>query len=95
MVVGVAVLGTTVLHAQTANSTQPHPPQRMKNKSMTSKRQACRWSSGVRHLGVAVLGVAVLGTAVLGVAVLGTVVLHPQPAFIRTAFDSRPTLLNA
>jgi hypothetical protein len=31
---------------------------------MTSKRQACRWSSGVGHLGVAVLGVAVLGTAV-------------------------------
>ena len=44
---------------------------------------------------MAVLGVAVVGTAVLGVAVLGTVVLHPQPAFIRTAFDSRPTLLNA
>ncbi len=62
---------------------------------MTSKRQACRWSSGVRHLGVVVLGVAVLGTAVLGVAVLGTAVLHPQPAFIRTAFGSRPTLLSA
>ena len=59
---------------------------------MTSKRQACRWSSGVRHLGVAVLGVAVLGTAVLGVAVLGIAVLHPKPASIRTAFWLTPPI---
>jgi hypothetical protein len=62
---------------------------------MTSKRQACQWSSGVRHLGVAVLGVAVLGTAVLDITVLGTAVLHPQLALIHTAFGSRPTLLSA
>jgi hypothetical protein len=68
----------------------PPSSQRMKSKSMATKRHACRWSSRVRHLGVAVLGVAVLGTAVLGAAVVGTAVLHPQPAFVRAALAHTP-----
>ena len=99
-VLGVAVLGTAVLHSQNGSSNPAlGTAGRLFHKRSITEHAGANpphveltiGPARMANLGVAVLGTTVLGTGVLGVAVVGTVVLGV--AVLGTAVLHRATRL--